>query len=344
MSDLADFRDQVRQKLSSLTYFREEPEELVRVFYYLGKADEVCSRCDVGLFSPLWKNFKYLLDIDEAFEALAKRYAEDTKHADQNPGFVTVLTVLYNYMMTACDDAVPLEGVQGFDLQHVKDNTTVTTFGLNGLIRSLRMVPPKIQAILLRQLPRILNSQRLVVSVDDCISQVSEHGGQFAMYALAAVYLCYHALENIKKWWKGEISGKRCVKNIIVSSSTALAGVGGGILGAGAGTFIFPGVGTLVGGIVGGIVISGATRLVFDRLTQNLFDLPKGEAVENAYRYLEVNPTASNEEVNIAFRKLCLKHYPNNGGSEAEFFILQNNMAVIREARGEGCKILPLEL
>lgn len=51
---------------------------------------------------------------------------------------------------------------------------------------------------------------------------------------VSSLFLAKEAYENINLWYKGEISGKRCVKNILDSA----ASVGGGIVGAAGGAAI----------------------------------------------------------------------------------------------------------
>lgn len=91
----------------------------------------------------------------------------------------------------------------------------------------------------------------------------------------------------------------------------------------------------VIGGIVGGILGSNATNVIIDWITQKAFDVPKEESLENAYRYLDVKPSASNNEVNSAFHKLCLKHHPDKRGKAEDFYLTQFNMQVVRVARGE---------
>lgn len=110
------------------------------------------------------------------------------------------------------------------------------------------------------------------------------------------------------------------------------AGVGGGIGGAALGGFLGP-IGAIVGGVAGGIVSSHVANLLCDRLTQSIFGLPKDVAVENAYKFLGVPMTASNSEVNTAFRTLCLQHHPDKGGKTDDFLVVQLHMSIIREAR-----------
>ena len=54
-------------------------------------------------------------------------------------------------------------------------------------------------------------------------------GQKVAVAALAALQLGWEAIQNLRRWWKGEISGKRCAKNIVDSSFSIGMGVVGGI-------------------------------------------------------------------------------------------------------------------
>lgn len=110
------------------------------------------------------------------------------------------------------------------------------------------------------------------------------------------------------------------------------AGVGGVMAGAALGACWGP-WGILGGGVISGIISSHAANILCDRLTQTIFGLPKEVAEENAYNFLGVSMTASNSEVNTAFRALCLKHHPDKGGKTENFLVVQLHMAIIREAR-----------
>lgn len=112
------------------------------------------------------------------------------------------------------------------------------------------------------------------------------------------------------RWWNGEISGKRCAKNCIDAAFTITVGAAGGLGGGLFGALVGP-VGFFAGGIIGGYISSKAAETMVDWLTQKIFSLPKDEATEKAYNYLGVKMSASNDEVNFAFRKLCLEHHPD---------------------------------
>ena len=90
-----------------------------------------------------------------------------------------------------------------------------------------------------------------------------------------------------------------------------------------------------LGGIVGSVVGSMAGGTLCDRLTQSLFNIPRTVALENAYRFLGVECNATNNEINRAFRKLCLKHHPDKGGNAEDFMTLQVHMQNIKFSRGE---------
>lgn len=60
-----------------------------------------------------------------------------------------------------------------------------------------------------------------------------------------------------------------------------------------------------------------------DWLTLKLFDLPKDQAVENAFSFMNLSHHASNEEINSRFRQLCLQYHPDKDGDVNEFHKLQ---------------------
>ena len=63
---------------------------------------------------------------------------------------------------------------------------------------------------------RTINTSQTVSVLDDALVLISKHGNLVAA-ALAVVYLTATAIKSLYKWYNGEISGKRCAKDIIDS-------------------------------------------------------------------------------------------------------------------------------
>ncbi len=68
-----------------------------------------------------------------------------------------------------------------------------------------------------------------------------------------------------------------------------------------------------------------------------------GDSLENAYKVLEVEPAATNEEVRAAYRRLALKHHPDRvaalgedvrKAAEAKFQEINNAKEIVYKSRG----------
>ncbi|CAF1459730.1 unnamed protein product [Adineta steineri] len=149
------------------------------------------------------------------------------------------------------------------------------------------------------------------------------------------ITLPYDTYLSIKGWWKGEISGKRCVKCIIDDCAAVAGGAAGAVGGALAGTAVLPGVGTVIGGIFGGLFGGALGGALSKLLTEQIFNLPPTVALEKAYRYLGVSVNCSNDEINSAYHRLALQLHPDKGGKPEEFIKLKTQVALIKIARGD---------
>ncbi len=190
------------------------------------------------------------------------------------------------------------------------------------------------EAVIVQTITRLIIYKRALLCVDDLVGLAKQRSRAVVMVILSAVYLrlSYQALSNLRQWWSGKISSARCAKNIIDSLGGVAAGVGG-VVGAVIGSIVAGPISMLVGGIIGSLVGSRLANILLNRLKQKIFGVPK-TLKEKAYAYLGVPMTASDSEVNTAYRRLCLKHHPDKGGRAKEFLVVQAYMDVIRAARG----------
>lgn len=144
-------------------------------------------------------------------------------------------------------------------------------------------------------------------------------------------------LRNIGRCFFSTISIKRCAK-IIVDECLGNAGRFGGEMLA-VWLFTTAGSAACVGATVCALIGHLAAKNLSDRLTQYIFHIPKDEALENAYNFIGVKPTASNNEIKTAFRMLCNKYYPEEkNGEKCKFVELLNHMAIIKAAREQTTK------
>jgi DnaJ domain len=203
------------------------------------------------------------------------------------------------------------------------------------LCRVFGRLPASQQARVLAIIPRLAGQGSAVaIYAGRTAALINSVGGNVVLVTLSAVYLSWEALLSLKQWWTGEISGKRCAKQIIDATLTLGASVGGGLAGAAIGSLVGP-VGSVAGALIGGLVASYGAEKLTDWLTQKIFDLPKDVATEKAYDFLGLKPSASNSEINAAFRKLCLMYHPDKGGNMEKFLQLQTMMGIIKLHRGE---------
>lgn len=152
---------------------------------------------------------------------------------------------------------------------------------------------------------------------------------------IITIQLSYETIQSIKSWMNGEISGKRCTKQIIDSSASIFGGYAGASVGATIGSMIAPGCGTVAGAVLGGAAGSFTASTFSEWLTEYLFNLPKQVAVENAYRYLGLSSSCSDVELKKQYRTLALLYHPDKkGGSSEDFHKLQISTAIIKQARG----------
>jgi DnaJ domain len=267
-----------------------------------------------------------------AFDIYIKRLKEDTKTAENNPEFYKVMSEMYQKCMADGDGEVD---PATFMLKVSGVSEAAGTSTAVVVCRTLAKLPPSQQAKILGIIVNLAGESSAVAQyVSRATGVFTRVGGNVVLVTLSAIYLGWEAIKSLKQWWKGEISGKRCAKQVIDATVSFGAGLAGGVAGAAIGSFAGP-VGTLAGSVIGGLITSTVAEKLIDWLTQKIFDLPKDVAVEKAYDFLGVKPSASNTEINAAFRRLCLQYHPDKGGDQEKFIQLQSQMGLIKLHRDE---------
>lgn len=323
-----DIPDDVRKDLGKA--FLEQDDSLGRALWFL--SDSIAKKCAEPYIRSL-----QMVPNPKVFKIVAERMVEDSKKVDNDENYRQVMYDVWNNFLkdklTECPD-----GGQKLALAIRPDSTT--TVAQFCFLRAVARLPPE-------------SYMKLATSVSAMSGPVAVYGGKalaiaqkaqpVVRVALVVVALAWNVIKNIRRWWKGEISGKRCLKNIIDCGIGVAAGIGGGVggemMGASAGFFVGGPVGAafgaVIGAVVGGVLVSITAETLSDWLTQLMFGLPKSEALENAYNFLSTSPNASNSDINSNFRHLALKYHPDKGGDAKKWTQLQYSMAIIREVRGE---------
>lgn len=231
---------------------------------------------------------------------------------------------------------------QRFDYQLILANNRTGNIATINFILALSRLPPSTQAQIINGTIKVAEATlgsamalMLRQSANNALSLSKTASGKMVGITLAAVTLTYDILKNMSRWWTGEITGVRCGKIVIDDIAGMAAGVGGGLAGASIGAAIAGPVGAIIGGVFGGIASATAMTALSDWATQKLFNLPKEEALENAYRFLGLTYGASNYQINASFRRLALEYHPDKGGSYENWHQLQLSMGLIKVSKGE---------
>ncbi|XP_052251115.1 uncharacterized protein LOC127858182 [Dreissena polymorpha] len=312
--------------------FQSKPDSLARIIFFL--ADHSAN----GFAEPYIQSLKAVVNMPSVFTKVAERMEQDTKTAEKDPHYKQMMYDIWQNFMKDDLSENPDHG-QKWDLAVPGDSVSCVV--QYNFMRAVSSMPPESYLALSNALQAIGNASSVVRFVDKALTK-ARVAKPLVRVGLVAAYLAYDVIVNIRRWWKGEISGTRCVKNIIDNGVSVAAGIAGGIggevIGAAVGSFLGP-IGTVVGAI-GGAIIGGygssyAAHALSDRLTQWVFGLPKSEALERGYNFLGLPPNASNSDINSRYRQLALQYHPDKGGNPNKWTQLQYSLAVIREARGE---------
>lgn len=187
------------------------------------------------------------MSSEDALKMYASNLVADTKKAERDPKFRETMSEIYQNLLDV--NGSPGHDGQSFDFSVAKLQISKSFPELAKIweiigVEGQKELLPMIIEVCLR-----LHSKDLVLVADELTGLVTKHGGTPIMVALSSVYLAVDAIKNINRWWKGEITGVRCVKNIIDTAAGLAGGAGGGL-----------GAAALVGYVGGGPVYVFAGR------------------------------------------------------------------------------------
>ena len=309
--------------------FKSDPDSHARIVWFL--ADRMTKGLAEPFVTALQDAIRHSPTI---FKGVADRIARDTKTAENDPIYLGFMQDVWSNYLRDNEDKFT-NGNQEWTLQVREDSVSAATY--IAFMRAVAKLPKEQFGMLLQAIRAIGRAGKIAQSL------TSFRQGAVGAVALASAYLSYDIMLNIRQWWNGEISGKRCVKNILDTGVSLAAGVAGSAGGYATGAAIGGAVGgpvgalwgALGGAMVGGLGMSISAQWISDRLTQRMFGLPKSVALEKAYDFLGVPPSASNSEINSRFRQLALLYHPDKKGNEEQWMQLQYSQALIKAARRE---------
>ena len=170
--------------------------------------------------------------------------------------------------------------------------------------------------------------------------------------------------DNLQRFYNGQLTFKQCAKNIAVSCSSIMAGLYGGERGGKMAnsivheidslmddTFVqdifqllfqpefVSAMSALIGTLVGGLTPVAFILFLFDSGTRNMFrgwnrneenvQTNNNMPLKDAYKFLELDPGATMEEIKSRFKRLALIHHPDKGGSYPNWHKLKTAMTII---------------
>ena len=153
------------------------------------------------------------------------------------------------------------------------------------------------------------------------LSNVGKSGG--GLYDTAAETF-------VTKFFRGRISAKQLVKNIVNTGAGVAGGIGGAVYGAAVGSVV-PIVGTAIGGFVGGFIGGSAASKVSHTVTDKFIEDDSKEMIqilEDEFKILAVDYLLNKNETEKVVKKLGKNL---DGGKIRDMYASENRHAFARE-------------
>jgi hypothetical protein len=317
---------------------KNAPDKLVAILCFFCDHEVEITKCYYQVLDAVKDNCK-------AFQVILDNLVKDLEKLTTNPDHLSSMADIWNYHLKTI-------------LCNILSSPSLMASAAYNFIGTLSSLPRNVQNEVIQltmtcagsliAFPLAINS--LNQSLNGLLTATTSKYGNAISVGLLAVFLTNETWKNVKQWWKGEISGKLCAKNIIDSCAGLAGGVVGGMAGASIGaavvtgiglafgTVVAPGVpaiGSIIGSVAGGIIGSALATKLSEWLTQYFLNLPQYTVLENAYKFLELECGASNEKINSSFARKASEYIPDKGENDENWFKLQYHMSVIKLSKGE---------
>lgn len=154
------WKEDIQNKL--IEKFKNKPEGLARVFYYLDEEDRVYEN-DPTVIPPAWRTLRTSLDVDAVFVKYAEKLIEDTKQLEKDPKFRKVMADFYSRLLdNKSDHNFEEDFLQGVTLERMVMNDSTYVCGFAGLARAWSKIPAESQVEIFKIIPYIVKNSQVV--------------------------------------------------------------------------------------------------------------------------------------------------------------------------------------
>ena len=277
------------------------------------------------------------VDNSVAFKSTVLNILDDMEEAKKLPEYRKLMAVVYDSYLEGKDQD------EIVDWEWIENDEAFQSSTSFGALKAFKKLPKKLRKKILLEMGSISKSllqgnlpSALKKSAMNALQTISEKG-QIIPEVIVWGQLSWQTYQTILRWYNGQISGKRCVKNIIDDVATLAGGMGGACIGGYIGSMFGP-IGGALGALGGNILGAMTLNQISERLTRNIFDLPKSVALENCFNSMKLPYDSSNSDINSRYRSLARTYHPDKDPSqwaEEKWQELQVCMGIIKASKGD---------
>ena len=203
--------------------FEDNPDELAKMTMILGFEEDprYVQVLDGLIVNP------------EAFKTASLNIIQDMEESKKMPEYRKLMAVMYDNTLQGKDS----EEIMDFEWTENDEAFQITT--QFNILKAFKNLPKDLQSKVLEQtkpfslslLKTHLPSELQKYAMKS-LAILENHGRNDVIpETIVIAQLSWHTYQNILRWWNGQISGQRCVKNIIDDVATVTGGICGATMG-----------------------------------------------------------------------------------------------------------------